>query len=101
MHIKAAAPCEKMQRQFRPNSIEIRKEVSMRRTLRTCLLVLTLTTSAHAGVMQGGTPEPPPPQPAASTPPDNTITGGEMQGGQPETVTEVMIALLSGVMTLL
>ena len=37
----------------------------MRKTLRVLLLVLLLTGSASAGIMQNDSPAPPPPQPAS------------------------------------
>ena len=59
----------------------------MRKTLGVCLLVLLLTCSASAGIMQNGSPEPPPN--AAQEP-----TGGEMQNGALTQIALDLLALL-------
>ncbi len=62
----------------------------MRKTLGVCLLVLLLTGSARAGIMQNDAPAPPPPPP----------TNGIMQNGSADSLTQTVLDLLAALPTL-
>ena len=73
----------------------------MRKTLGVSLLVLLLTGSASAGIMQNGSPAPPPPQtntaqePADDTAPGEMHTPGEIPNDAPDIVTQTALDLLA------
>jgi hypothetical protein len=71
----------------------------MRKTLGVCLLTLLLTGSAAAGEIQNGSPAPPPPSQPAST--VQEPTGGEMQNGATDTLTQITLELLAVLPSLL
>ena len=75
----------------------------MRKTLGVCLLVLLLTGSASAGIMQNDAPAPPPPQPAtaAQEPTDGVTLNGEMQNRVAESLTQTALELLAVLPSLL
>jgi hypothetical protein len=66
----------------------------MRKTLGICLLVLLLTGSASAGIMQNGSPVPPPPQPATAV--QEPTLNGEMSTPEvSDTLTQTALDLLA------
>lgn len=72
----------------------------MRKTLGISLLVLLLTNSASAGIMQNGSPAPPPPEPTSTTQePTNTTqeptADGIMQNGAADSLTQTLLDLLA------
>lgn len=72
----------------------------MSKALRACVLVLLLVCPARAGWMPYGSPEPPPPSANAvqGQTPENA---GDTQGESANSLTEIVLSLLSGVGSLL
>jgi len=71
----------------------------MRKTLGVSLLVLLLTGSANAGIMQNDAPAPPPPQPANAV--QEPTTAGEMPNGATDTLSQTVLDLLTVLPSLL
>lgn len=78
-----------------------------RKALTTSVLVLALTASASAGVMQTGKTDPPPPPPTTNGVMQTGATEEEAQTGEatstPEaadTVAEIALSLLQNILTL-
>jgi hypothetical protein len=69
----------------------------MRKTLRVSCLVLLLTCSASAGIMQNGSPELPPPAPALQEP----TTSGIMPNDAADSLTQIALDLLAALPSLL
>lgn len=69
----------------------------MRKTLGVCLLILLLTGSASAGIMQNGSPTPPPPPPPenAVQEPTDAEEAGIMPNGVAESLTQTALDLLA------
>jgi hypothetical protein len=71
----------------------------MRKTLGVSLLVLLLTGSASAGIIQNDAPAPPPPQPAGAV--QEPTTAGEMPNPTPDSLTQTALDLLAILSSLL
>ncbi len=73
----------------------------MRNSLRATILTLLLAASTYAGEMQFPmTPPPPPPAPQSATT-GQEPEGGEIESGQPDTTTQIILTLLNSTLSLL
>lgn len=68
----------------------------MSKALRACVLVLLLVCPARAGWMPNGSPEPAQPAPKAAQGETQESTG-DPQGESANSLTEIVLSLLSGV----
>src|SRR5438105_2981363 len=100
-------PRETLRRQLRSNLIKREGKNETKRTVGALLLVLALTTFAHAGEMGNGSPQPPQ-QPAqtttatsAETNDSAATTDGDMGNGVAATATETALSLLPTLLALL
>lgn len=76
----------------------------MRKTLRSCLLVLLLTGSANAGVMPNDSPAPPPQNSTIEEPtnaPDEPTLDGVIPNEAPDSLTQTALDLLAVLSALL
>lgn len=71
----------------------------MRKTLGVSLLVLLLTGSASAGIMQNDAPAPPPSQPATAV--QDLTLDGIIQNDTPDSLTQTALDLLAVLSSLL
>lgn len=76
----------------------------MRKSIRVSLLVMVMAVSAHAGDMQCGAPSTPPSQPATAEYEQELIQGSPVGSDNSteaaDTLTEIALNLLAGVLTL-
>ena len=75
----------------------------MRKSIRVSLLVMVMAVSAHAGDMQCGVTGTPPTQPATAEqeqePIQDSTAGGDISTDAADTLAEVALNLLAGVLT--
>ena len=65
----------------------------MRKAISVSALILAFVCSAHADIMQNGSPQPPPPQSATAV--QTPTTEDEMQNGVAASLTQIALSVLA------